>query len=267
MPGTKLWGVTSIARTRLWIVLSLAVALAACQRARPPAPPAETLRADGPSTAQRRAEEAKWLSAFPEVGTREGSTLVLRHAGLEVGHYSDDPQGCNPYSISKVVRLYDAASGRLQPVAEVTCHFGSMDNRYLVLPDSDKYTVRDDVSASPDGRRLAVADNSLTPIGGQFTLVDWPSMARVAAFKAGCRSATWQDATHLTAVCWHNEGAQPQDADDTRAVFFTAEIHQDGGQWLMDATGFVDAATGRPVVAGGRALPHLVGYAPPPDRP
>lgn len=248
--------------------LGLALLLAACQRPHPPAPAPQTLPTDGPSTAQRRAEEARWLAAFPDVATRQGDTLIIHHDGQDVGRYTDDPQGCNPYSISKVIALYDDASKRLQPVAEVTCRFGTLDNRYLILPSSDKYTVVDDVSASPDGRTLAMADNSLAQVGGQFSLIDWPSMARLATFKAGCRHPAWRDADHLTAMCWSNNGSSPQDADDTRSVFFTADIGRDGnGAWTMTATGFVDGATDKPVPAGGRPLPRLNGETPPPDRP
>ena len=248
--------------------LGLALGLVACQRPHPPAPAPQTLSTAGPSTAQRRAEEAKWLAAFPDVATRQGTTLIIRHDGKDVARYSDDAQGCNPYSLTKVVRLYDAASGSLQPIAELDCHFGAEDNRYLVLPSSDKYRVVDDVSASPDGRTLAMADNSLSQEGGQFSLIAWPAMARIATFKAGCRNVAWTDADHLTAMCWTNNGSSPQDADDTRSVFFTAEIGRDGdGRWTMTATGFVDRTTGKPVPAGGRPLPRLVGETLPPDRP
>ena len=247
---------------RLAIIgLGFCLAAAACQRPHPPAPPPETLRTDGPSTEQRRATEAKWLTAYPDVATREGPVLSIRHGGAEIARYEDDPKGCNPYSVTKVIRLYDAPSGQTQPVAEVTCHFGALDNRYLVLPTSDKYTVPDDVWASPDGRMLAMADNSLGPVGGQFSLIAWPDMTRVATFKAGCRDVTWADADRLRAVCWHNDGSRPQDADDTRTVVFSADIARGpDGAWTMTATRFADGK------AHG-ALPRLDGYVPPPNRP
>ncbi len=250
------------------------LALAACQKPHPAVPvpppqtPPQTLRADGPSTAQRQAEEAKWLAAFPDVATRDGTTLIIRYNGAEIARYIDDPRGCNPYSVSKVVRLYDETSKALQPVAEITCHFGALDNRYLVLPTSTKYTVRDDVDAAPDGKRLAMADNALGPTGGDFTLVDWPSMTRIAGFKVGCRNVTWADAGHLQALCWHNNGSSPQDADDSRTVFFMADITQgDGDHWTMTATGFVDGASGHPVPTASRALPRFIAEVPAPDRP
>ncbi len=255
-------------RGRLLLLLCLGSELAACQRPHPHPPAPQTLSTAGPSTAQRRAEEAKWLAAFPDVATRQGDTLILHHDGKDVARYTDDAQGCNPYSISKVIRLYDAASGQLQPIAELTCHFGAQDDRYLVLPSSDKYTVFDDVSASPDGRKLAMADNSLAQEGGQFSLISWPSMARLAIFKAGCRHVVWRDADSLTAFCWTNSGSSPQDADDTRSVFFAADITRDeSGSWTMTATNFVDSASGKPVPAAGRPLPRLIGETPPPDRP
>ena len=253
------------------LIVLAPLALAACHKA-PTAKPVpsvrvETLRADGPSASQRRAEEARWLQAFPDAATRDGATLIVRHNGAEIARYVDDPKGCNPYSISKVVRLYDDASHSLQPVTEVTCHFGALDNRYLVLPTSTKYTVRDDVDASPDGKRLAMADNALGPTDGNFTLIDWPSMTRIAGFKVGCRHVAWIDADHLKALCWHNAGSSPQDADDSRTVFFDADIDRNGQSWTMTATDFVDGATGRPVPAAGRALPHFIAEVPAPDRP
>jgi len=257
-------------RLRCLGIFSLGLCLlpAACQRPHPPAPPPQTIRVDGPSAAQRRADETRWLQAFPDVATRDGPTLIIRYGGTEVARFTDDPKGCNPYSISKVVRLYDAVSGKMLPVAEVTCHFGAIDNRYLVLPTSDKYTVPDDVAASPDGRILAMADNSLGPADRQFSLIAWPSMTRLTTFRAGCRAVTWRDAGRLTATCWHNSGSMPQDPDDSRSAFFTALVARDDkGGWTMTATGFVDGSTGRPVAAAGRALPRLTGYVPPPNRP
>jgi hypothetical protein len=249
-------------------MLCVAALPAACQKPHPPTRPSETVRPTVPSAPQRRASEARWLDAYPEAATREGNVLTIRYAGREVAHYQDDPKGCNPYSISKVIEVYDAASARLQPLTEVTCHFGNLDNRYLVLPTSDKYTVRDDVTAAPDGKTLAMADNALGPTDGDFTLIAWPSMARIAGFKAGCRNATWQDSDHLKAICWHNNGSEPQDPDDSRTVFFTADIHRDeDGKWHMTGTGFVDGFTARPVPAAGRPLPRLTAAPPPPDRP
>jgi len=246
----------------------MAAVPAACRRPHPPARPAETVRPAAPSAPQRRADEARWLSAYPEAATRQGNTLIIRYAGREIARYQDDPKGCNPYSITKVIEVYDAASARLQPLTEVTCHFGAMDNRYLVLPTTDKYTVRDDVTAAPDGKTLAMADNALGPTDGDFTLIAWPSMTRVAGFKAGCRDVAWVDDAHLRAICFHNDGSEPQDADDSRTVFFTADIRRgDDGRWRLTGTGFVDGSTAKPIAAAGRPLPRLVGEAPPPDRP
>ncbi len=247
--------------------LGLILLVAACQRPHHAAPVVQTVKPTSPSPAQRLSEEARWLARYPDVATRDGPTLVIRHGGAEVARYVDDPKGCNPYSISKVVELYDDASRRRLPVAEVTCRFGPLDNRYLVLPSSDKYMVRDDVEAAPDGKTLATADNALGDRGGRFTLVAWPSLQRIAQFKAGCRRAQWRDSDHLSAVCWHNDGSAPQDADDSRSIFFTADIGRDsGGAWSMTATGFVDGATGKPVAADGRPLPHFAAEVPPPDR-
>lgn len=255
---------------RLFCIALSGLALGACQRAHAVAPAhaPQTLRADGPSTAQRRAAEARWLAAFPDVATRDGPTLVIRYNGAEIARYVDDAKGCNPYSISKVIRLYDDASKALQPVAEVTCHFGALDNRYLVLPTSTKYTVRDDVEASPDGHMLAMADNALGPTDNDFTLITWPSMTRIAGFEAGCRNVTWRDTDHLQALCWHNNGSAPQDADDSRTIFFTADIdHATGDRWTMTATRFVDGSTGKPLPAKGRPLPHFTAEVPAPDHP
>ena len=254
---------------RLFVLLCLGAVPAACQRPRTAVPAPQTVAPPSPSTAQRLAEEAKWLSGHPEAATRQGDTLVILYAGREIARYADDPKGCNPYSLSKVIEVYDETSKSLQPLSEVTCHFGSMDNRYLVLPNSDKYTVRDDVTAAPDGKTLAMGDNALGPTDGDFTLIEWPAMTRIAGFKAGCRDVTWRDAGHLTAVCWRNNGAVPQDANDSRTAFFTADIRRgDDGRWRMTGTGFVDGGTGKPLAAAGsRPLPHLTGEAPPPDRP
>lgn len=252
-------------------ILLSCLTLAACHKPPPakPASPVQTVRADGPSAPQRRAEEARWLSAFPDVATRDGATLIIRYDGAEIARYVDDAKGCNPYSISKVIRLYDAASKTLQPVAEVTCHFGALDNRYLVLPDSTKYTVRDDVDASPDGHRLAMADNALGPTDGDFTLIEWPSMTRVAGFKVGCKHIQWRGASYLEAMCWHNSGSSPQDADDSRTVFFTADIsiRDYDGHWVMRGSHFVDGQTGKPIAAHGRPLPFIEAEVPAPDRP
>ncbi len=212
--------------------------------------------------------ETRLLVQYPQLATRNGPTLTIHFGGKTVATYTDDPKGCDPYSITRVVMLYDTTGDHREPVAEVTCHFGNIDNRYLVLPSTDKYVIRDDIVPSPDGRRFATSDSSLSAAGGEFTLVSWPSLARSAAFHAGCRKVAWRDDSHLTALCWHNSGTTPHDPNDSRDVYFAADIWRDGdGQWQMQATHFVEADSSKPVAANGRPLPHLVAFIPPPDAP
>lgn len=248
--------------------LTCLVLLAGCARSHPPAPAPHTIAPQAASPVQRLTLEAKWLEQYPGLATRKGHTLTIHFGARTVATYTDDAKGCDPYSISKVVLLYDDASAKRQPVAEVTCHFGTIDNRYLVLPSTDKYVVRDDIVPSPDGHRFATSDNSLGAAGGEFTLVSWPTLARTAAFHAGCRKVEWRDDTHISAICWHNNGVTPHDPNDSRDVYFSADIWRDGnGQWQMQGTHFVQADSSRLVPDKGRTLPRLMAFVPPPDAP
>lgn len=258
-------------RVFLQIITCLTAAVAAgCVRHKPtpPPPPQQTVLPQTPNLKQRLDAEAIWLRQYPSLATRDGDTLIVRYNGQEIARYVNDAKGCNPYSISKVLPLYDHVNNKLLPVAEVTCHFGPLDNRYLVLPSSDKYVVKDDVSASPDGRLIAMTDSSLTPSSGQFTLMSWPSLNPGAAFKAGCRNAVWRDSTHIEALCWHNSGPTPQDPNDAHALWFQAAISRDdAGHWQMQAKSFVDPVSLKPAPANGRALPHLSADVPATKRP
>ncbi|MGZ6041549.1 MAG: hypothetical protein ACXWKW_05090 [Asticcacaulis sp.] len=239
-----------------------------CTPHKPKAPPPQTVAPYSASLKQRLDAEAVWLRQYPQLATRDGDTLVLHYAGKEIARYVNDPKGCNPYSIKKVLRLYDRASGTLEPVAEVACHFGPIDNRYIVRPSGDKYVVQDDVSASPDGRLIAMSDSSPKLTQGQFMLMDWPDLTTVAAFRAGCHDLKWQDDSRLTALCWHNNGTSPQDPNDSRTIYFQADIRHAGhGDWQMQATAFVDPVSLKPQAANGRPLPRLTAYVPPADKP
>lgn len=238
------------------VALLSALPLAACEKP-PPAKPAEGIDAnvqDAVRAQKARENERVLLDTYPQLATRNGHSLVLRYAGKEITTYTDDANGCTRYSVLKVLEMRDDRSGKLEPIAEVNCRFGYLDNNYLVLPTSDKFTVVADIAASTDGRWLAMDDNSIAGSRGDLMLVAWPTMTKVARFDARCDGMVWRDDKSLSAVCQHVNGTDQN--DDSKAVVFRAHIFRtDQGTWRMKGVEWLKPVTDAP-------LPVFDGIAP-----
>ena len=207
--------------------------------------------------------EARLLAEHADLGIRAGPTLIIRYAGEDPVTLVDDPKGCNPHSVANVIMVKAGPGPRLSPIAEIRCHFGSLDNLYLLLPDGDKFPIVDEVSASPDGQTLAMADNSMGPgpNRGRFTLINWPTLNKAASFPAGCHVVAWQSSDSLTAHCWHNDGSEPTDADDSRSVYFAARIFRvSKGPWQLKGTAWLGSDFSSLKDAKG-ALPSFSGLS------
>ncbi len=245
------------------LTFALVVTVFACTKPKdPPPPPAAhsdiTPNAfiGTPKEAAAKLNESLVLRDHPELATRRGDAIVIRYAGRDVVTYADDPRGCARYVIERAVMVRDAKTGRREPIALVACHFGVTTNRYLVLPDSGKYAVTDDVAASPDGRFLATSDSTVTPSRGAFIIMDWPTVETRAEFPAGCTHLKWQDNDHLTADCWHSDTPNTVNPDESEARFFRANVWRDGGVWRMQAVQWLHRDTFAPR-ASAQPLPRF----------
>ncbi len=199
-----------------------------------------------PREAAAKLNESLVLKDHPDLATRGGDTITIRYRGQDVVTYTDDPKGCMRYVVERAIMVFDPQSGAREPIALVACHFGVTTNRYLVLPDSGKYTVTDDVAASPDGRFLATSDATVTVSRGAFIVIDWPNIDTRAEFPAGCTHLAWLDDSHLTADCWHADTPNPLNPNESEARFFHAKVWRDGGVWRMQALQWVHPETFAP---------------------
>ena len=214
---------------RLILPICLALtALAACK----PAPPPQRAEGIDPtfegSDEEKRtmAVEAALIDANPGLAVRKDRDLTIFHKDEALTTYTNDPAGCQRYFLTGVMKLR-GKDGDLYPVAGVTCHFANSENTYLVLPNSDKYIVREEASASPDGRILASGFDRADLTQGSLTLANWPHIRDVVIFPAHCTGMVWQDASHFTATCWHNEGVNSSNPYDSFANYFSARIEKD----------------------------------------
>lgn len=246
-------------------VFALIVALTACKPA-PPPPRAEGVDPtfEGSELEKRTmAVETALIAANPGLALRNDEELTIFHRDEPVTTYRNDPKGCQRYFLTGVMKLR-GKDGDLYPVAGVTCHFANSENTYLVLPNSDKYVVREEASASPDGRILASGFDRADKTQGSLTLANWPHIRDVVIFPAHCTGMIWQDNTHLTATCWHNEGPNSSNPYDSFANYFLARIEKDAaGKWQMQATRWLDRDTLKPK-AINKPLYHFTA-APPPE--
>jgi len=236
----------------LFLTAALVATAYACTKPKEPAPP--VARSDltpnafvgTPREAAAKLNESLVLRDYPQLADRQGGTLVIHYRDQDVVTYTDDPKGCVRYVIERAVLVFDPQTGTREPIALVACHFGATTNRYLVLPDSGKYAVTDDVAASPDGRFLATSDATVTPSRGALIVIDWPNIATRAEFPAGCTHLKWQDDSHLTADCWHADTPDPLNPNESEARFFHARVWRDGGVWRMQAVQWVHPETFAP---------------------
>ncbi len=249
----------------MWIrqlIFPVLFTLCACSREEVPPPPVAQNDVNPnafigtPREAAAKLNETMVLRDNPKIAVRSGPVLTIRYRDKELVTYADAPGGCDRYVIERAVKVLEPQTGKLEPIALVACHFGVTTNRYLVLPNTGKYAVTDDVAASPDGRFLATSDSTMTKARGAFIVIDWPDTTRGAEFPAGCTHIGWQDDAHLTADCWHSDTPNTVNPDESDAVVFAAKIWRDGGVWRMQATRWLQAETYAPL-ASNAPLPKF----------
>jgi len=234
------------------LIVALAATAYACTKPKDPPPPVAhsdiTPNAflGTPREAAAKLNESLVLRDYPTLADRKGDSLVIHYRDQDIVTYTDDAKGCVRYVIERAVMVFDPQTGTREPIALVACHFGVTTNRYLVLPDSGKYAVTDDVAASPDGRFLATSDSTVTRSRGAFIIIDWPNIRTRAEFPAGCTHLAWQDDGHLTADCWHADTPNPVNPDESEARFFRARVWRDGGAWRMQAMEWLHRDTFEP---------------------
>ena len=232
----------------VYLPLMALLALASCDKPKPVAAP-EGIDAnvvDAIRTQKARQNEIALLTQYPQLATRDGHTVQIRYRGQEITSYTDDNNGCSHYVILKVLDMYDKDTGKLEPIAEVNCRFGYLDNNYVVLPTSDKYTIVADVAASTDGKLLVMDDNSIAGSRGDLTIVSWPDMTKVARFDVRCVGMVWRDDRSLSAVCSHVVGPDPN--DDSKAQVFRAHVFEDkAGHWQLKGVEWLKPVTDAPL--------------------
>ena len=247
--------------------LAILVSLTACKPSPPPQRPEGIDPTFEGSEDERRtmAVEAALIAANPGLALRNGRELTIFHKNEAVTTYTNDPKGCQRYFLTGVVKLR-GKDGDLYSVAGVTCHFANSENTYLVLPNSDKYVVREEASASPDGRILASGFDRADKTQGMLTLAQWPHIHDVVLFPAHCTNMVWLDESHFTATCWHNEGPNSSNPYDSFANYFSARIEKDtAGKWQMQGTQWLDRDTLKPKTVA-KPLYHFTATPPPEPR-
>ncbi|MDV6329432.1 hypothetical protein [Asticcacaulis sp. 201] len=251
-------------RTLICFIVLASGAVTACK----PAPPPQRAEGIDPtfegSEDEKRtmAVEAALIAAYPGLAVRNDRDLTIFHKGEQITSYRNDPTGCQRYFLTGVLKLRDKA-GDTYPVAGVTCHFANSENTYLVLPNSDKYLVHEDASASPDGRYLVSGFDRADKTQGSLAIAEWPKVRDVVIFPAHCKGIVWRDGTHFSATCWHNDGPNEANPYDSFAFYFKAEISLDAaGKWQMVATQWVDRDTYQPKTVD-KPLYHFTAVPPP----
>ncbi len=198
-----------------------------------------------PREAAAIANEKRLIAAHPDLAVRNGNSLTIRYDGEDLSTYTNDAIGCRRYYIINVLTMRDP-SGKKVAAAEVVCLFGNAENKYVVLPTSDKLVVLDEVTASPDGKWLALGLDRADIAQGQLSLAPWPDVRDAVTFPAHCHDVKWLSADHFTATCWSNDGPDTGNAYDSFAHYFTADVTLESGRWEMRATQWLHRDTLKP---------------------
>lgn len=193
---------------------------------------------------QERLDEAEQMRQNPGLATRDGNNLTIFYHGKQTARLIAAPPGNEEYdsfTMSKVLRLRDPQSGKLESFADITGAHGEFTWHFIALPDGGRWFVRD-ASPSPDGRMVAMGSNLdlLDAYAGhELTIHAWPSRAMVAHFTPTCGIATWQDATHFTALCVTRIIQYPKSDNWPDGLYmpFDTKVWRDkDGVWQMQAT-------------------------------
>ncbi|MGA9658420.1 MAG: hypothetical protein WBQ60_04885 [Asticcacaulis sp.] len=245
------------------LLIALALSLTACDHKKvPQAEGVDTTFEGSELEKQTIAVEQALIAANPDVAIRDGGALTILHKGDPITTYRNDPKGCQRYFLTGVLKLR-GKDGDPYPVAGVTCHFGNTENTYLVLPNSDKFVVYDEASASPDGRVLASGLDRANKNQGELILAEWPHVRDVVTFPAHCKNMIWQGPEHLTATCWHNDGPDSANPYDSFVAYFKADIQRDkDGLWQMQAVQWLDRDSLQPI-ASKKPFFHFTAAPPP----
>lgn len=189
-------------------------------------------------------DEAAEMQKNPGLATRDGDNLTIFYHGKQTARLiavQQSSEEFDTFTMPKVLRLRDSLSGKLDSFADITATHGEFMWHFIALPDGDRWFVRD-ASPSPDGRMVAMGSNlDLLDVnaGHELTIHAWPSRAMVAHFTPTCGIATWQDATHFTAICLTRVVQYPKSDHWPDGLYmpFDATVWRDPhGVWQMQAT-------------------------------
>ena len=204
---------------------------------------------NSPQQCQMRLFEAVRLQRHPGLAIRDGENLTIYYQGKAISrlvatvHDQSDDE-CNTFDVGKVLNVYDPAARSHQNLAEVYCHQGEFEKRFIVLPDGSRWPVSD-ASSSPDGQLIGVGSNKNAGLSG-FTLLAWPKRNIVARFAQGCRVIGWQDSSHLTVTCFRTDLDHDAEYDWrlTPLAFDASVWRDDDGIWQMQATRWLGSQDG-----------------------
>jgi hypothetical protein len=188
-----------------------------------------------PLECEARLREEKLHVKHPTLMVREGDKLTIFYQGAPSVSLIPDlgaREGCDSYNLRSIVPTYDPLKQQMDYLAEISCHTGEFEKRFIVMPSGERWNVNG-VMASPSGHLIGVGQNNVANDGfGGFTIQEWPSRKIVARFKPRCRVVSWQDDANLTVTCLHE--LKPLGADLDYYVAFDASVTRDQKQrWRM----------------------------------
>jgi hypothetical protein len=203
-----------------------------------------------PMECQARIYEAQRLKQHAGLAVRNGNNLTLFYNGKQSARLVAKPvrlvdtPDCDSYAVHKILPVHDTVSGKTVDIAQISCHRGEFEERFVSMPDGSRWIVGD--ASSPPGGKHVVLGQNRPDFGGvdsKLTIVSWPDRKVEARFTPRCRVLEWQAEEHFTVTCIANffpgndTNKSLIEAEHTWLVAFDAKVWRDGkGRWRMQAT-------------------------------
>jgi len=201
------------------VTLSNVLALAACERLRPPADAQSQASAEaGVSTsagwasrlgAQAVTDEARRIADYPGLVSRDGNRLTVYYDGKSVFTRTSDPEHCrgdatcDVWQFDSGIVLRDPATGKLETYAQLYHSLGEGGHTVIVTRDGKEFDLYSPGVASPDGRWIAFGDDWVDEYvdGNVLGVTDWTGETPNALFEPSCMPVAWQGNDRFSVKC------------------------------------------------------------------